>query len=529
MAERKKLRQEAKVVNEAAELKRREHQKKLHQKIQEEGQARFAGESKTEDDEKPAIFRRYEAYKRESQFPVGVKDLRITVDPKSQVVVVPICGRPVPLHINTLRNVSKNDEGEYVYVRLNLVTPGQIIGKKDELPYEDANANFLHSLTYRSHDTERMTDIFRSIQEMKRNAMKKESERKELEDVVTQSNLIEVKNRRPLRLDNVFVRPAMEGKRVAGVLEIHQNGLRYQSPVRMDQKFDLLFNNIKHLFFQPCDHELVVIVHVHLKQPIMVGKRKTKDVQFYREASDIQFDETGNRKRKYRYGDEDELEAEQEERRRRHALNKEFRAFSERISETSNGAFDVDIPFRELGFYGVPFRANVLCQPTTDCLVQLIDPPFLVITLAEIEIAHLERVQFGLKNFDLVFVFKDFSRPVTHINSIPMDSLESVKDWLNEVEIPYSEGPLNLNWATIMKTVTSDPHSFFEEGGWSFLDNESDADASDVSESESDFQASDLDPSDESEVESDFDDDDGSASGGDEDDDEDEEDDDDED
>ena len=33
-----------------------------------------------------------------------------------------------------------------------------------------------------------------------------------------------------------------------------------------------------------------------------------KDVQFYREASDVQFDETGNRKRKYRYGDEDEIE-----------------------------------------------------------------------------------------------------------------------------------------------------------------------------------------------------------------------------
>ena len=34
---------------------------------------------------------------------------------------------------------------------------------------------------------------------------------------------------------------------------------------------------------------------------------------------------------------------------------------------------------------------------TRDCLVQLIDPPYLVVTLEEIEIAHLERVQFGLK------------------------------------------------------------------------------------------------------------------------------------
>ncbi|KAK9462962.1 FACT complex subunit-domain-containing protein [Lipomyces oligophaga] len=507
MADRKvksRLRQETKVVNEAAELKRREHQKELHRKRQDEGRARFASELKTEDDEKKVVFRRFEAYKRESQFPVGVKDLRILVDPKNQVVIVPISGRPMPLHINTLKNVSKNDDGEFVYIRLNLVTPNQLVSKKEDQPFEDPNAQFLQSLTYRSRDISRVSEIFKSIQELKKNAVKRDFERKELEDVVEQNNLIEIKNRRPIRLENLFVRPAPDGKRVPGALEIHQNGLRYQSPVRPDHRIDLLFSNVKHLFFQPCDHELIVLIHVHLKSPIMIGKRKTKDVQFYREATDIQFDETGNRKRKYRFGDDDELEAEQEEQRRRHALNREFKAFSEKISEAGK-SIDVDMPFRELGFNGVPFRANVLCQPTTECLVQLIDPPFLVVTLSEIEIAHLERVQFGLKNFDLVFVYKDFSRPVTHINSIPMDQLDNVKDWLDEVEIPFSEGPLNLNWTTIMKTVTADPHSFFEEGGWSFLDNDSDNDDSASSEPESEFEASDLDPEDESEDASDYD------------------------
>lgn len=37
---------------------------------------------------------------------------------------------------------------------------------------------------------------------------------------------------------------------------------------------DILFSNIKHLFFQPCDNELLVIMHVHLKAPIMIGKKK---------------------------------------------------------------------------------------------------------------------------------------------------------------------------------------------------------------------------------------------------------------
>lgn len=60
-----------------------------------------------------------------------------------------------------------------------------------------------------------------------------------------------------------------------------------------------------------------------------------QDVQFFREASDVQFDETGNRKRKYRYGDEDEIEMEQQERKRRQIMNKEFKSFAEKITEAS--------------------------------------------------------------------------------------------------------------------------------------------------------------------------------------------------
>lgn len=126
----------------------------------------------------------------------------------------------------------------------------------------------------------------------------------------------------------------------------------------------------------------------------MIGKKKTKDVQFYREATDIQFDETGNRKRKHRYGDEEEFEAEQEERRRRAALDKEFKNFAEKISEAGRSEnVSVDIPYRKLGFSGVPYRANVFLQPTGDCLVQLTEPPFFVVTLDEVEVAHLERVR----------------------------------------------------------------------------------------------------------------------------------------
>ncbi len=303
----------------------------------------------------------------------------------------------------------------------------------------------------------------------------------------------------------------MEGKRVPGKVEIHQNGIRYQSPLSTHQRVDILFSNVRHLFFQPSQHELIVIIHIHLKDPIIIGnKKKTRDVQFYREATDIQFDETGNRKRKYRYGDEDEFEAEQEERRRRAELDRLFKGFAEKIADAGRTeGIEVDMPIREIGFNGVPFRSNVYIQPTTECLIQLTEPPFMVITMEDIEVAHLERVQFGLKNFDLVFVFKDFSRPPFHINTIPVESLEDVKEFLDSFDIAFSEGPLNLNWPTIMKTVTADTHQFFADGGWAFLQNESDDEDGDSEEDEeSAFEMSDselAEPSGSSEEDSDYD------------------------
>ncbi len=70
-----------------------------------------------------------------------------------------------------------------------------------------------------------------------------------------------------------------------------------------------------------------------------------QDVQFFKEASEVQFDETGNRKRKHRYGDEDELEMEQQERKMRQMLNKDIKAFSQKIVEAASSSVCRTISF----------------------------------------------------------------------------------------------------------------------------------------------------------------------------------------
>ncbi|KAK0483168.1 FACT complex subunit SPT16 [Armillaria novae-zelandiae] len=481
-------------VHQTAAAKLAEHQRELHEKIHQEGLAKYSEEGGATGGKEGKGWKKFQSYKGEAALPAEVDKLRIFVDRKAQTVILPIHGFAVPFHINAIKNASKNDEGEFTHLRINFQTPGQLAGKKEDTPFQDPDATFVRSISYRSTDGHRFDSIYKQITDLKKEANKREQQKKEMADVIEQDKLIELKGRRPIKLTESFIRPPLDGKRLPGEVEIHQNGIRYQSPIG-SQKVDILFSNIKHLFFQPCDHELLVIIHVHLRAPIMIGKKKALDVQFYREATDVQFDETGNRKRKHRYGDEDEIEMEQQERRRRQLLNKEIKAFAEKIAEAGSTALgdtlELDIPFRELSFEGVPFRTGVRLQPTTECLVHLTDSPFLVVTLADIEVASLERVQYSLKQFDLVLIFKDFNKAPLHINSIPSSQMDDVKNWLDSVDVPMAEGPVNLNWGPIMKHINENPYEFFHNGGWSFLgaSNGAESDASEMSDSESDFAA----------------------------------------
>ena len=76
---------------------------------------------------------------------------------------------------------------------------------------------------------------------------------------------------------------------------------------------------------------------------------------------------------------------------------------------------------------GVPHRETVLLQPTSSALVNLTSWPPFVCTLEDVELVHFERVQLSLKNFDMVFIFKDYNRKVAMVTSVPMTMLDHVK------------------------------------------------------------------------------------------------------
>lgn len=183
--------------DEGAEARRRQHQKELAQKKQAEGLERYSEATGDQNGVTQKKFKRFESYKRDNQLPSRVKDLVIVVDQKAATVVLPIMGRPVPFHINTIKNASKSDEGEFTYLRINFLSPGQGVGRKDDQPFEDPNAHFVRSLTFRSKDAQRMQDISEQITDLRKNMVRREQEKKEMEDVIEQDKLTEIRSTVP--------------------------------------------------------------------------------------------------------------------------------------------------------------------------------------------------------------------------------------------------------------------------------------------------------------------------------------------
>lgn len=117
-------------------------------------------------------------------------------------------------------------------------------------------------------------------------------------------------------------------------------------------------------------------------------------------------------------------------------MAKEFEAFIKSIEECGKDyKIMFEKPYRDLGFEGNWNRARIFFQPTLNTLMSVVETPFFILTIAEVEIACFERVMPGIKSFDLVFVFKNYEKPVLRIESIDIKDLEGVKNWLDKVII----------------------------------------------------------------------------------------------
>lgn len=172
----------------SAEQKRQQHQKSLLESRRVENVNRFA-DNAPQEEANSQKFRRFESYKKDTMMPKEIRANKILVDRRNMTLILPVFGVAVPFHINTLKNLSKNEEGEFIYLRFNFNSPGQTVKKDEVLPYDDPSAHFVRSFTFRSTDTWRYNQLYKDIMELKREVQKKEAQRKEMEDLVEQAKL----------------------------------------------------------------------------------------------------------------------------------------------------------------------------------------------------------------------------------------------------------------------------------------------------------------------------------------------------
>jgi len=477
-------------------------------------------------------------YNRARDYPDYVMPNQVKVDMKNECVILPIFGNPIPFHISTIKNVVLPDPDLATYLRINFYTAGSTIGKDTPVnmgklilkhaPY----ASFIRELTFRSLDSHNLTQAFRQISELRKRVRQREIREQEEANLVKQEKLVRTKNERVPRLSDLTLRPVFSGRKTQGNIEAHTNGLRFIST--RGEIVDVMYSNIKHAIYQPCENEIMVLIHFHLRNPIMLGKKRQKDIQVFTEVVDASLQVDAGRRSMY---DPDEMDDEQRERQLRKKLNQAFKEFCRKVESTAkkNGySLEFDIPYRDLGFNGTPHNQMVFVQPTLNCLVNVTDTPFFVTDLSEVDHVHFERVTFMSKTFDVVLINKDFSKQPWRVDMIPNSDKDAIQDWLTDMELSYTEGPMNLNWKQIMLTCAGDDRFYMnteedeitqKEAGWEFLrmfgrDNNSDddddedddayseeaeADGGGESEADSDSNSEESEFDSESEDESDFD------------------------
>lgn len=148
------------------EQQRKEHQKELGKRLNEEAKERMLKHKDLTVKDK--IRKVVTAYRNPSQMPYKqseVKELKIFVDKAHESVLLPISGVPVPFHISTIKNLSSSVEGDFTYLRINFFNPGVQVNRiggptaSNEGTYQNQDCVFIKEVTYRATNIKESGEI----------------------------------------------------------------------------------------------------------------------------------------------------------------------------------------------------------------------------------------------------------------------------------------------------------------------------------------------------------------------------------
>lgn len=399
---------------------------------------------------------------------------KLAVHREKRVAWIPICGVPTPFHISTIQRVDLKQEGTQAVLTIYFHS----LQEANVAFRLNRTKVFVKDVTFSAPKEEVFHDFVRGVNEALSNIKAHDAELKNRQGVAKTGHVTRSAN--PKSLKNIKMRPApVAGKQgFKGNLEVHENGLRFSSIAAA--AIDILFANVKHIIYEPSKGTMSTILHVTLKQPMLLGKKKADEISFYADVMEASESVESTRKTA-----EQEMEYEERERERIEGTNREFAHFGREIHAVSK--LRVEIP-SNFEIIGVTHREQTPVHGSSRVIWALTGLPPFTLSVSEIEFVSIERVTDGGDSFDVNFIPKNYKQAIP-ITIIPRSGLEGFKDWCLSAGLYYAENSVNIHWAGIFKNIRDDPTwEPFGPGGWAALggddEDEEDEEGSDDEDSD---------------------------------------------
>lgn len=265
------------------------------------------------------------------------------------------------------------------------------------------------------------------------------------------------------RLPGVQMRPPpvpTRGKKNAGAVELHANGLRYSVSGIADSACDIIFDNIKHaLLVTATSSDMMTLIHFRLHTAILVAKKPTTDIQF---AFEFEDEERGG----YMQTEEQEERQEAKQRAIRIKMNREFHQFASRMERFLNINFEPPEKHEQLMCSVAVERrshGHVPLRLFSRCIGAIEETPYIVITAADVEVAIFEGVDFGRKQTcDCVLVYKGYKTTAT-LGNLSQTAYRLFQMWFCNKGIPFLElSKEGLAWPRLLPVVLQQA----KDGDW---------------------------------------------------------------
>lgn len=282
---------------------------------------------------------------------------------------------------------------------------------------------------------------------------------------------METKDRIISLTDVVIILPKVEeegqaGETIAaGTLETHANGFIYTAS---NFRKHFYFHDIKNSFFRLGDKRLPPLLHFQLHLPFIKGIEKTKDIEFHLVQCPM-------RQKRRKRCDHDSYKVEKEKQIIWDGVhNERLKNFVDNVLDRWNSLRHSPCLFDELEkkyeFYGVFSSKASAFSLTSDDLIVLVEKPFTVFPLTDIDFVNLALLRSG--EIDMTVIFQDYKKEdsVLEVNSIPLKSLVDIKDRLNDGYVKYYVNTKELEWKTILKDIADFPQKFIDNGGWDYFE-----------------------------------------------------------